>query len=70
LSAINAVPILLGVLVAVLLGLLGWGLLQASLRARKKMWAQPRDSVLLGMLVLAVFSLGAFAAILLLSVVV
>jgi hypothetical protein len=59
-SLANAVPLLLMIIVGLLLALLGWGLLRFSRHAGpESSWEAP-DDLLVALLALAAFALGAF----------
>jgi hypothetical protein len=65
-SSISAIPLLLSVLIGLLLGLLAWGLLRIRHRTDGDAVMESRDDVLLGLLALGAFALGAFVTCLLL----
>jgi hypothetical protein len=56
----NAIPILLGVLVGVVLSLVVWGLRRSQSHVIGDSVMRARGDVLLGLLVLAAFALGVF----------
>jgi hypothetical protein len=56
----QAIPVLLAILVGLLFGLLTWGFLRVRGREAGDASIGIRDDVLLGLLVLAAFSLGVF----------
>jgi hypothetical protein len=62
----SAIPLMISVLTGLLLGLVTWGLLRLR-RSRKDAPMETDDDVLLGLLALAAFSLGAFLTYLLLG---
>jgi hypothetical protein len=64
--SIHAVPLLLSGLVGLLLALLAWGLLRIQRQADGSITTETRDDLLLGLLALAAFSLGAFVTYMLL----
>jgi hypothetical protein len=64
---VHAVPILIGLLVGLLLGLVAWGLLRVLASEAKGGITGDGDGLILSLLALAAFSLGAFLAYLLLS---
>ena len=55
----TAIPLLISVLIGFLLGLVAWGVLQLQ-RQTDAARPAPRDDVLLGLVALAAFALGAF----------
>lgn len=59
---LHAAPILLFTLIGLLLGLLGWGFLMSRSRNTNRVWTDAPDYLRFGLLLLAVFSLGAFVA--------
>lgn len=61
-SPLHGVPVLLAVLVGLALGLVAWGFLRARTHEIEGTAGGNHDNVLLSMLVLAAFSLGAFVA--------
>jgi hypothetical protein len=63
----HAVPLLLIVLVGLSLGLVAWGFLRVRSRETSGALMGTRDDVLLGLLVLAAFALGAFLTYILLG---
>ena len=62
----SAIPLMISGLTGLLLGLVAWGSLRLR-RPRKDAPMETDDDVLLGLLVLAAFSLGAFLTYLLLG---
>ena len=62
---IGALPLLLSALVAVLLGLLIWALFRTRARMTETAPSEPRDVLLLGLLVLAAFTSGVFSTLVL-----
>ena len=62
-----AIPLLLSILVGLALGLVAWGFLRARVHRFESALMGAQDDVLLGLLVLAAFSLGAFLTYALLS---
>jgi len=59
-SYARAAPVLLFIIVGLLMGVLGWGLLRVWRHAdREAVWETP-DDVLVALLALATFALGAF----------
>ncbi len=66
-SSVHAVPLLLGLLVGLLLGLVTWGLLRAVASEASDNITGSGDGLVLALLALAAFSLGAFLTYLLLS---
>ena len=63
----QAIPLLLGALVGLLVGLVAWGFLRARSHRAGAAMTRPRDEALLGLLVLASFALGVFVTYLLLG---
>jgi|GEM_PF-930673 len=63
----GATPMLLSLLVGLLIGLLGWGVARQRLPRHTGNLMEPRDDLLLGLLVLAAFSLGVFLTYLLIT---
>ncbi len=63
----HATPLLLSVLVGLLLGLVGWDVARGRLSREEAGTMDTRDGLLLGLLVLAAFTLGAFLTYLLLT---
>jgi hypothetical protein len=59
-SVLHTVPFLLSVLIGLLLSLVTWGFLRVRRHATEDDSLEMRDDVLLALLVLAVFALGAF----------
>jgi hypothetical protein len=59
-SILHTVPLLLSILVGLLLGLVTWGFLRVRRHATEDDFVETRDDVMLALLVLAAFSLGAF----------
>ena len=59
-SVLHTVPLLLSILTGLLLGLVTWGFLRVQRHATEEDSLETRDEVLLALLVLAVFSVGAF----------
>jgi hypothetical protein len=55
-------------LVGLLIGLLGWGVARQRLPRHATRYMEPRDDLLLGLLVLAAFSLGVFLTYLLITI--
>jgi hypothetical protein len=64
--SIHAVPLLLSILVGLLLAFLAWGLLRVRRQADGSIATGTRDELLLGLLALAAFCLGAFVTYMLL----
>ncbi len=58
--AVQAAPLLLGVLVTSLLALMIWGFLQCCARETGPALMGTHDEIMLGLLVLAALSLGVF----------
>lgn len=67
-SSVHAVPLLLSALVGLLLGLVAWGFLRTRGHQVGDALIGARDDVLLGLLVLAAFALGAFLTYVLLNI--
>jgi hypothetical protein len=59
-SILHTVPFLLSILIGLLLSLVTWGFLQVRRHATEDDVLETRDNVLLALLILAAFSLGAF----------
>jgi hypothetical protein len=66
-SLIHTIPLLLSVLAGLLLGLITWGFLRVRRHATEDNFIETRDDVLLALLILASFFLGAFLTYFLLS---
>ena len=66
-SYANAAPLLLFIIVGLLLGLLGWVFLRIWRQVTLDAFLETRDDVLVGLLALAVFALGAFLTLMLLG---
>ncbi len=66
---IETLPFLLGILVVLLIGLLVWGMFRYRKQKAGSIQIGSRDDMLLGLLVLAVFTSGVFVAIVLLTLV-
>jgi hypothetical protein len=66
---IQAAPLLLSLLVGLTLGLAAWGLVRGQDRKAGVVWPQASDGLLIGLLALAAFALGAFVTYVLLVVV-
>ena len=62
-----AIPLLLGILVGLLLGLLTWGWSRVRHHVTGDLAMESRDDVLVSLLLLAAFACGAFATYLLLK---
>lgn len=62
-------PLLLGILVALLISLLVWGIFRYRKQTAGNIQIGSRDDMLLGLLVLAAFTSGVFIAIVLLMIV-
>jgi uncharacterized membrane protein len=67
-SSAHAAPILLGLLVALLVSLVVWGLVRLRSQQTNDLLMRTRDDLLLGLLVLAAFISGAFLTYVLLRV--
>jgi NhaP-type Na+/H+ or K+/H+ antiporter len=73
-SSVHAAPLLpvlpvgLGLLVGLLLGLVAWGFLQTQTHEDGDFTLEAQDNLILALLVLAAFALGAFLAYVMLSV--
>ena len=67
-SSAHAAPILLGLLVALLVSLVVWGLERLRSQQTDDLLMRTRDDLLLGLLVLAAFISGAFLTYVLLRV--
>jgi hypothetical protein len=61
-SWMHVVPLLLSALVGLLVGLVTWGFLRVRRHATEDSIIETRDEVLLALLALAAFSLGAFVS--------
>jgi len=59
---LHTAPILLYSLIAILLGLLTWGFLMSRSPNGNRVWSDTPDHLRFWLLLLAVFSLGAFVA--------
>ena len=57
---IHAAPLLLSLLVGLTLGLAVWGLVRGQDREAGIVWSQTPDGLLIGLLALAAFAMGAF----------
>ncbi len=66
-SPFHAIPVLLAIVVGLALGLVFWGFLRTRSHETAIIASGSYDALLLGMLVLAAFSLGAFVAFVMLS---
>ncbi len=64
---VQAIPLLLSVLVGLVLGLVAWGFLRYRSQTADDDLTGTRSDVLLGLLVLAAFALGAFTTYVLLG---
>lgn len=60
--SLHTAPILLYSLVGVLIGLLAWGFLLSRSHTTNRVWSDAPDHLRFWLLLLAVFSLGAFVA--------
>jgi len=67
---IQIAPLLLSLLVGGTLGLVAWGLICEHNREVSSAWFQTSDRLLVGLLTLAAFAIGAFVTYILLIVVV
>ena len=67
---IQIAPLLLSLLVGGTLGLVAWGLIREHNREVSSAWFQTSDRLLVGLLTLAAFAIGAFVTYILLIVVV
>ena len=56
----GAISLLLCVLAGLLLGAVTWGLLRVGWRKAGNDWIEPGDEIMLGLLAVAAFALGAF----------
>jgi hypothetical protein len=56
----HAILLLLTILVGLLIGLMMWGVYRARIRKADSVMPGSRDDVLLGLMILAAFSLGIF----------
>jgi hypothetical protein len=65
---IHAAPLLLSLLVGVTLGLTAWGFVRRQDSDASIAWPQAPDQVLIGLLALAAFAIGAFVTYVLLIV--
>jgi uncharacterized membrane protein len=65
---LHATPVLLSLLVGLLLGLVGWDIVRTRRPRNEVRFAETTDDLMLGLLVLAAFTLGAFLTYVLLSV--
>jgi hypothetical protein len=65
--SVGATPMLLSLLVGLLIGFLGWGVARQRLPPRSGRLMEQRDDLLVGLLVLAAFSLGVFLTYLLIT---
>jgi predicted MFS family arabinose efflux permease len=63
--SIYAIPLVLVVLLGLLVGLLIWELLQSRRLSDDNELAEPRERLLVGLLILAVLAMGSFCAYLL-----
>ena len=66
-QCVETVPLLLSVLVALLIGLLVWGLFRSRVRTSSNTLMGARDDVFVGLLVLAAFASGSFLTFILVS---
>lgn len=64
-SCASAVPVLMFMVTGLLLGLMGWGILRAWRNTDLDAFMETRDDILMGLLALAAFALGAFLTFLL-----
>ncbi len=64
---LEALPLLLGVLLGLLIALMGWGWFRLRRPIAGNAAAGARDDILLGLLVLAAFASGMFSAVILLA---
>jgi hypothetical protein len=67
---IHAAPLLLSLLVGATVGLAAWGLVRRQDREATIVWSQTSDRLLIGLLTLAAFAIGAFVTYVLLIAVV
>jgi hypothetical protein len=58
-SSVRTIPLLLSVLIGLLLGLLAWGAVRVGHQTAQSTVSVVREDVLVGLLALGVFSLGA-----------
>jgi hypothetical protein len=65
---IHVAPLLLSLLVGGTLGLVAWGLIREHNREVSNVWFQTSDRLLIGLLTLAAFAIGACVTYMLLSV--
>ena len=65
---IQATPLLLSLLVGLTLGLTAWGLVRGQDHKTGTVWSQAPDGLLIGLLALAAFAIGAFVTYMLLIV--
>jgi len=65
---IHAAPLLLSLLVGMTLGLAAWGLVRRQDSDANIIWSQAPDRLLIGLLTLAAFAIGAFVTYVLLIV--
>jgi hypothetical protein len=56
----SAILLLLSVLAGLFLGSVAWGLMRVRWREARSYWIEPGDEILLGLLAVAAFALGAF----------
>jgi hypothetical protein len=61
-SWLHIIPLLLSALVGLLVGLVTWGFLRVRRHATEENLIETRDEVLLALLAVAAFSLGAFVS--------
>jgi hypothetical protein len=65
---VHPIAVLLAVLVGLVFGLLAWGLLRMRSYDAGDVSIEVRDSVLVGLLILAAFALGAFISYMIIAV--